>query len=168
MNYWQRTRVIIKLCTGLMLGFIALQSFPIWHLEPALDPRNPPVYYQVEWASEDADHIMEQVCYTCHSNETEYPIYMRIAPLSWVAAQHVNEGRAHLNFSEQPLNTINPNLLIAMIQADRMPPRLYRLTHPEANLTGAQKERLIQSILATFKHANVDRPTAVAQLQTAN
>jgi hypothetical protein len=167
MNSLQKARALIKITTGLMIGFTIIQTFPIWQLEPSMDPRNPPVRYQVEWASPEADHIMEQVCYTCHSNETEYPIYMRIAPLSWIAAQHVNEGRAHLNFSEQSLDTVDPNVLVAMIQADVMPPQAYRLTHPEANLTDAQKERLIQSILATFKHAEMNKPTAIAQLRTA-
>ena len=76
-------------------------------------------------------------------------------PLSWFAATHVNEGRAHLNFSEQPLDQINPDVLIAMIRADAMPPQIYRLAHPEANLTQAQKESLIAGIQATFNTVRV-------------
>ena len=163
MNYWQRTRAYIQLSAGLVILFTAIQTFPIWRLNPTLDPRNPPVRYRVEWSSSEAEEIMQDVCYTCHSNETEYPVYMRIAPLSWIAAQHVNEGRAHLNFSEQSLDTVDPNLLVAMIRADVMPPPVYRLTHPEANLTDTQKERLIQSILATFNRANMDTQTVAAQ-----
>lgn len=135
-----------------LMGFIGLQFFPIWHFIPEMDPRNPPVRYEVDWAPEAA-HIMETTCYTCHSNETEFPVYMRIAPASWVAAQNVNDGRDHLNFSEEPLSAINPTLLIAMIRSDAMPPAAYRLTHPEANLTAEQKEALIAGIQATFSSA---------------
>lgn len=167
MNDWQKARALIQFSTGLLIIFTVIQTFPIWQFNPILDPRNPPVRYRVEWASAEAEQIMRNVCYTCHSNETEYPIYMRIAPLSWIAAQHVNEGRAHLNFSEQSLDTIDPNVLVAMIRADVMPPPVYRLTHPEANLTGAQKERLIESILATFQQASTDRQTVAAHPRTA-
>ncbi len=145
-----RLEKIIWVVGGAVLsGVIALQFFPIWHFVPSMDPRNPPVRYEVQWSPQAAS-IMESTCYTCHSNETEYPIYMRIAPASWVAAQNVNEGRTHLNFSEQPLTAINPSLLIAMIRSDAMPPPAYRLTHPEANLTPEQKEALIAGIQATF------------------
>ncbi len=160
MNHWQKARMLIKISTAMLIVFTLIQTFPIWRLNPTLDPRNPPVRYHVEWASAEAENIMERVCYTCHSNETDYPVYMRIAPLSWVAAQHVNEGRAHLNFSEQPLDTINPDLLVAMIRADVMPPPAYRLTHPEANLTDAQKDRLIESIIRTFSRVNIETEPA--------
>lgn len=155
MGFWRKLRLLITLSTGIFAVFIMLQTFPIWRFEPVMDPRNPPVRYEVQWSSAEADNLMHTICYTCHSNETEYPLYLRLAPASWIAAQHVNEGRARLNFSEQPLHTLNPDLLIAMIRADLMPPQLYRLAHPEANLTPAQKEVLIRSIRDTFLRATV-------------
>lgn len=153
MTFWKNLRLLITISAGLLIIFALVQTFPVWQLDPTLDPRNPPAQYEVRWESAEAQQIMHSVCYTCHSNETEYPVYMRIAPLSWVAAQHVNQGRARLNFSEQPLDSINPNVMIAMIQADVMPPPAYRLTHPEANLTPAQKALLIDSIAMTFDRA---------------
>src|SRR5690242_7978061 len=101
---------------GLLIGgFILLQFIPIWVFFPAMNPHNPPVRREVHWASAAADEIMHNVCYTCHSNETTFPFYAQIAPVSWFAAEHVNEGRAHLNFSEQPLDAIDPDVLIAYI-----------------------------------------------------
>jgi hypothetical protein len=136
----------------LLAGFMLIQFVPIWMVNPLLDPRNPPVQHNIQWASPEAATIMHTVCYTCHSNETEYPIYARIAPVSWIAAQHVNEGRAHLNFSEESPENLNVDLLISYIQSDAMPPAAYRLTHPEANLTAAQKAALIDGIRATLEH----------------
>ncbi len=159
MKFWKTLRLLIISSSGLVLVFVALQTLPVWEFAPMMDPRNPPVRYEIQWAPPETAHIMETVCYTCHSNETEYPLYMRIAPLSWIAARNVNEGRARLNFSEQPLDTINMNLLIAMIQADVMPPPAYRLTHPEANLTPEQKQRLIEGIQTTFSRVSTDQPS---------
>jgi hypothetical protein len=148
---------------GTLLGGLMLMQFiPIWMIEPMMDPRNPPVQYEIEWASDEADSIMRMVCYTCHSNETRYPIYAQIAPVSWMAAEHVNQGRQQLNFSEQPMDEISMGRLIEYIQSDAMPPAEYRLTHPEANLSEAQKAVLIEGIRATFnsqQSAGLNRPT---------
>jgi len=134
----------------LLIVFIELQFFPIWHFVPAMNPNNPPVEYRIDWQHPDGAKLMHDVCYVCHSNETVYPAYMRLAPLSWVAAEHVNEGRAALNFSEQPPETLSADLLIAHVQSDAMPPQLYRSVHPEANFTPEQKELLIATIRDTL------------------
>jgi hypothetical protein len=90
MYKWEKAAWIIG---GLLLaGFMALQFIPIWEFVPSMNPNNPPVEHQIYWGSPEADQLMHMACYTCHSNETEYPIYARIAPVSWIAAQHVNEG----------------------------------------------------------------------------
>ncbi len=149
MYRWEKALWIVG--GTVLAAFIALQFFPIWEFIPSMDPRNPPVKYEVQWASAEADEIMHTVCYTCHSNETEYPIYTRIAPVSWIASEHVTEGREHLNFSEQPLQDIHLGKLISYIQSDRMPPEAYRLVHPEANLTEQQKADLIAGIRATME-----------------
>lgn len=136
---------------GTLLAVLMLIQFiPVWLFVPTMDPRNPPLQYEIQWASAEADSLMRMVCYTCHSNETQYPIYAQIAPVSWIAAQHVNQGRQRLNFSEQPMADISLGRLIDYIQSDAMPPPAYRLTHPEANLTEAQKAALIDGIRATF------------------
>jgi hypothetical protein len=43
--------------------------------------------------------IFERACKDCHSNQTEWPWYSRVAPVSWYVADHVRHGREHLNFS---------------------------------------------------------------------
>ena len=49
---------------------------------------------------ENVQQILKTSCNDCHSNQTKYPWYSEIAPISWFLAQHVNEGKEHLNFSE--------------------------------------------------------------------
>jgi hypothetical protein len=43
--------------------------------------------------------IFERACKDCHSNQTEWPWYAQVAPVSWYVTDHVNHGRKHLNFS---------------------------------------------------------------------
>lgn len=142
---------IVWLSGGILLAiFIELQFIPIWRFVPSMNPMNPPVKYEIEWTNAEGAQLMHDICYVCHSNETVYPIYTRFAPISWIAAQHVNEGRDALNFSEQPAPTISADLLVAYIQSDIMPPALYRSVHPEANLTPEQKALLIATIRETL------------------
>jgi Haem-binding domain len=44
--------------------------------------------------------IFERACKDCHSNQTAWPWYAQVAPVSWYITDHVNHGRKHLNFSE--------------------------------------------------------------------
>ena len=50
--------------------------------------------------SADVKSLLKKSCADCHSNRTNYPWYAEIAPVSWYLANHVNDGKAHLNFSE--------------------------------------------------------------------
>jgi hypothetical protein len=44
--------------------------------------------------------LARHACYDCQGNETNWPWYANIAPASWLAQRHVNEGRRALNFSD--------------------------------------------------------------------
>ena len=92
--------------------------------------------------------ILKNACYDCHSNETKYPDYAYVAPISWSIKDHVNEGREHLNFSEW--TKFNPDLkkdalerAIETVQNGKMPLPGYIVYHPEANLTGADRKILV-------------------------
>ncbi|MBT8316905.1 MAG: heme-binding domain-containing protein, partial [Lutibacter sp.] len=87
-------------------------------------------------------------CADCHSNKTNYPWYSEIAPISWYLAQHVNEGKEYLNFSEwttynknQKSHIIN-DLEEVLIDVE-MPLKSYLLIHTEAKLSQNQYETLL-------------------------
>jgi len=91
--------------------------------------------------------LLRAACYDCHSHETKWPLYSRIAPSSWLVVSDVNEGRRHLDFSAWPtdpaavakkLERINE-----MLDYREMPPKKYTLLHPEARLTDAQRQQLM-------------------------
>src|SRR3954468_23474828 len=51
-------------------------------------------------APPDVDAVLRMACYDCHSNQTHWPWYTEIAPISWLAQRDVDNGRRRLNFSE--------------------------------------------------------------------
>ena len=87
--------------------------------------------------------IIQTSCADCHTNSTNYPWYSEIAPVSWYLAQHVKEGKEHLNFSEwttynkdQQEHIIND--LKEVLNDREMPLKSYLLIHKDTKLTENQ------------------------------
>jgi hypothetical protein len=98
----------------------------------------------------DVEQIMQVSCYDCHTNTTEYPLYATVQPVAWFLADHVADGKKHLNFSEftqLPLFVQNHKLeeIKEMVEEKEMPLSSYTYfgLHPEANLTEGQREKII-------------------------
>lgn len=94
--------------------------------------------------------ILQGACNDCHSNSTTYPWYSKIQPVGFWLNQHTNEGKSHLNFSEftsRPLRVQNHKLeeIIEMVEDGEMPLHSYTYMglHPEANLSDAQRQQLV-------------------------
>src|SRR5690242_7146490 len=67
------------------------------------DRRNPPVdpsHSLLAKASPGVRAILDRSCRDCHSNDTRWPLYSRVAPMSWLVASHVHDGRDCFNYSE--------------------------------------------------------------------
>lgn len=95
--------------------------------------------------------LLSRACYDCHSNRTRWPWYSRIAPMSWLIARDVALGRKELNFSEwgsyYPQTRRRKLQWMGRALRERsMPPWAYRLMHPGARLTGAERAMLDQWI----------------------
>jgi hypothetical protein len=119
---------------------IAIQFVPV-------DRSNPPVRNDVA-APAAVEAILRGACYDCHSHETRWPWYGGVAPISWFVARHVHAGRRLLDFSDWPVLDFDAQdgLLdrIAREVGDRaMPPLSYRVVHPEARLTDAQRQAIV-------------------------
>jgi hypothetical protein len=92
--------------------------------------------------------LLRVACYDCHSDETKWPWYSRVAPVSWLVANDVTRGRERLNFSEWPreLPQRAAKCLERMseeVDYKDMPPAKYTLMHPEARLTADQRQQLM-------------------------
>lgn len=97
---------------------------------------------------EDVALILKTSCYDCHSNETVYPWYAYLAPVSWLVVKDVKNGRADLNFSEWgTLKTRDKIKFLDEISEevgeDNMPLPIYTVTHRDAILNDQQKQELM-------------------------
>ena len=89
--------------------------------------------------------ILRRACANCHSYETEWPWYARIAPISWWLAGHVTHGREKLNFDNWPSAAAADQMeeIYDSIEKEKMPLRSYLLLHPEARLSQADRDVLM-------------------------
>jgi len=96
----------------------------------------------------------EAACADCHSNHTDYPWYAKIAPVSFLIDNHVNEGKKHFNaddWNNYSLKKKNHKLeeCIEMMEEGEMPMKGYVIIHKDADLTAEEKKEMI----AWFKSA---------------
>jgi hypothetical protein len=103
---------------------------------------------------EEIQKIIKTSCADCHSNYTKYPWYSEVAPVSWYLAQHVNDGKKHLNFSEWTAYNSNQKKHILkdlkeVLQSHEMPLESYLILHKEAELSKDQYE-LFQNWVKTI------------------
>ena len=108
-------------------------------------PVNPSHTIQaVTTVSPNIDKMLHQSCYDCHSNETKWPWYAQISPVSWWLKSHVNDGRQALNFSEFATLSKKKQLkklddACDQVKQGDMPLKTYLPMHPAAKLTGADR-----------------------------
>lgn len=114
--------------------------------------------------------VLNNACMDCHSNTTKYPWYANIQPVAWWLADHVNDGKKHLNFDNfmgyrlykqyHKLEEIDE-----VIQEGEMPMTSYTLAHSEAKLSAGQKDLLISwskalrdSMSARYPQDSLEKP----------
>lgn len=113
---------------------------------------NPPLVQEPNWDSPQTRELARRACFDCHSNETVYPWYANIAPVSWMVTNHINEGRSRLNFSDWAAGRYDKIDEVAeVITENKMPPAYYTLIHKEARLTEAEKLALAQGLEASLR-----------------
>ncbi len=94
--------------------------------------------------------LAKRACFDCHSNETEWPAYASIAPVSWLVQHDVDAGRAVLNFSEWTRPQKEAKEAAAEVREGEMPPTAYTLIHAHARLSAADLDRLAQGLTQTL------------------
>jgi mono/diheme cytochrome c family protein len=111
---------------------------------------NPPVVQEPAWDSPATRALAQKACFDCHSNETRWPGYASIAPMSWLIQNDVNNGRRHMNFSEWQLPQEHADDAAEQIREKEMPLPHYLWLHPESKLTDAEREQLAAGLSKMF------------------
>ncbi len=134
-----------KILLGLIVLFLAIQLI---RQPKNLGPARGPDDLIVRTAPDpEIGLLLENACYDCHSNQTRYPWYAEVQPVGWWLASHINEGKEHLNFST--IGQLTPkragrklDQCAEEVTEGGMPLASYKLAHPNARLTPAQRKTL--------------------------
>jgi cytochrome c551/c552 len=138
-------RLILIAVAILAVAFLAIQLVPYGR-----DHSNPPVTGEPAWDSAATRELAVKACFDCHSNETTWPWYSNIAPISWRLQKHVDEGREKLNFSEWGSGEQETERMVKVVREGEMPPWDYLIPHPEARLSDADTQALLDGLGRTF------------------
>jgi hypothetical protein len=140
-RYWKKP--LVSGFVGVLAVFGLIQLFPV-------SRTNPPIVNEPVWDSPQTRTLAEKACFTCHSNETQWPWYAQIAPVSWLTAHDVTDGREHLNFSDWNQHHASAGEIKEVINEGEMPPWYYTLMHSDAKLSDQEKAELIAGLQATL------------------
>ena len=137
-------KTILVVVLSLLGGFLLIQFVPY-------RVSNPPVRNEPKWDSPRTRQLAVAACFDCHSNEVQTPWYGKVAPVSWLVTNHVNDGRAALNFSEW--NGRGGGDASETIREGSMPPGYFTWfgLHSNAKLTKAERDELARGLDASLR-----------------
>jgi hypothetical protein len=114
---------------------------------------NPPVRQEPTWDSRDTRELAVRACFDCHSNQTVWPWYSAIAPVSWLVQRDVDEGRRKVNFSEWDRPQKEAHESAKTVRKGSMPPWYY----PWGRLSPAESQTLLRGLEVTFGQKGQER-----------
>jgi Haem-binding domain len=126
-------------------GFLLLQLVPYGRTHS-----NPPTVAEPAWDSPRTRELVVRACYDCHSNQTRWPWYAKVAPFSWTVQFDVEVARSVVNFSEWDRRYALAGYAGRRTSSGMMPPYKYRMAHPEADLTPEERLELARGLEATL------------------
>jgi Haem-binding domain len=139
-KYFKYSAIII------VIIFIIIQFVPVKRT-------NPPIVKEPKWDSPQTRAFAVRACFDCHSNETKWPAYSYVAPISWFISSDVNDGREHFNMSDWKPG--NGDKAAREVSKGDMPMWQYTLMHSNARLTDAEKKEFAAGLIATFGERKV-------------
>ncbi len=159
-----RARRILKFVgLGAVVAGLGIQLVPVKDVGT-----NPPERYALD-APPEVAAILRRACFDCHTNETRWPLYSRLAPGSWLMARDVHKGRNHLNFSEwgdvdEDERADDLETCWEQVESGEMPPWFYVFPmHPAARLSDGDKAQLKSYFLANAKPGPSKPPARLSE-----
>ena len=161
MNKLKRRPLILKILVIAVVVFAVAQF-----IRPKID--NPPVTSDFK-APNDVKTIVVRACYDCHSNETNLRWYDKISPTYWQVAEHVKDGRSHLNFSKW--DSLAPAdqkeklwEVVNQVAGGAMPIASYEVVHPAAKISASDLAVLKKYVAGMVK----SKPADTAKISAAD
>ncbi|WP_136467402.1 heme-binding domain-containing protein [Flagellimonas onchidii] len=138
-------KVIKKVLIVLLIVLVIIQFF-----RPEKNIADQPIaaFFESETqASAEIVTILESKCYDCHSNNTKYPWYAEVAPISYWIDGHIEEGKEHFNVSDWASFDIEKKEhkmeeFVEEVEEGKMPEDSYTWIH--GNLSDGEKEKIIE------------------------
>tara|TARA_R110002073_G_scaffold293194_2_gene458747 strand:+ start:20958 stop:21410 length:453 start_codon:yes stop_codon:yes gene_type:complete len=133
----------------LLVAFVGIQFVPTERNQSDIVPVTD--FMLVNTVSKDIKNKLQVSCYDCHSNNTQYPWYNKIQPVSWILEGHIKDGKEELNFNEWDLLSSRRKAsklrsIIKQIESSEMPLSSYTLIHKDAKFSDREKKELIEWI----------------------
>jgi hypothetical protein len=133
----------------LLIVFVGIQFIPTKHNQSESVPNTD--FMVVNNVPQNIYNSLQTSCYDCHSNNTSYPWYNKVQPVAWILENHIEEGKAELNFSKwdnysERRKKSKLKSIISQIEDDKMPLSSYTLIHKDAILSIEQKKDIIDWI----------------------
>ena len=138
-------RLFFATFVGVLFVGVAIQFIPYGR-----DHTNPPVRAEPAWDTPQTRALFARACADCHSNQTVWPWYSAIAPMSWLVTRDVQEGREKFNVSEWDREDNEGDEAAEVVQDGSMPPFHYLMAHPLARLSSQEHQAFIAGLRATF------------------
>ncbi len=126
---------------GIVVLLLLLQIVPYGR-----DHANPPVLREPAWDGPQTRGLSVRACFDCHSNQTVWPWYSNLAPVSWLVQRDVQVGRRKVNFSEWDRHQEEAGESAKTVQDGSMPPWYY----PWGRLSSDERSALIRGLRATL------------------
>jgi len=136
--------VLRKSLLSLGILLVAVQFVPYGR-----DHSNPPVTREPQWNSAETKATFDRACANCHSHQTTWPWYSRVAPVSWLVQHDVDEGRSNFNVSAVLAKDEGHEAAEEVIEK-QMPPKIYLVSHAEARLSDEERKAFAIGLDATF------------------
>jgi mono/diheme cytochrome c family protein len=140
-----RSVTVRRVLLGLLALLVLIQLVPYGR-----DHADPRATQRARWQSARAEKLFSGACGDCHSDNTTWPIYSNVAPVSWLVENDVKSGREHFNVSEWDRSQPSVDEAVSAINEGEMPPLQYKLIHSSSRLSAAEKKALIDGLRATY------------------
>jgi Haem-binding domain len=136
-----------RIGVAILVGLAAIQLIPVNRRNSNIDPSQ--AIYATMLVPAEVKAVLNRSCMNCHSDETSWPWYSYVAPVSWVVARDVHRGRKAMNLSQWKSYSMNKKTdrleeICEQVTNGDMPDRKYVLIHRQARPTAQERDIVCQ------------------------